>query len=73
LDTKKVVESRDFRWLNQMHRREGEAVGLVAVPSGPNEPKTFNQAWNHVDLTERDGWRSAIQVELANMEKRKVW
>jgi hypothetical protein len=24
-------------------------------------------------LTERDGWKSAIQVELANMEKRNVW
>jgi hypothetical protein len=41
--------------------------------SDPNELKTFNQAWNYVDLTERDGWRSAIKVELANMESRKVW
>jgi hypothetical protein len=27
-----------------------------------------------MDLTERDGWRSAIQVELANMKKKEeVW
>jgi hypothetical protein len=57
-----VVESRDLRWLNQMYRKEGEKLSLVAVVSDPNEPKTFNQAWNHVDLTERDGLRSAIQV-----------
>jgi hypothetical protein len=45
----------------------------VAITSDPNEPKTFHQAWNHQDLTEKDGWRSAIQTELANMEKRNVW
>jgi hypothetical protein len=73
LDTRKVVESRDFRWLNKMFREEGEETNLVAVISDPNEPKTFHQAWNHKDLTEKDGWRSAIQIELANMEKRNVW
>jgi hypothetical protein len=73
LDTRKVVESMDFTWLNQMYRKEGEESNLVAVVSDPNEPKTFHQAWNHKDLTEEDGWRSAIQVELANIDKRNVW
>jgi hypothetical protein len=73
LDTRKVVESRDVRWLNKMFREEGEETNLVAITSDPNEPKTFHQAWNHKDLTEKDGWRSAIQTELANMEKRNVW
>jgi hypothetical protein len=54
LDTNKVVESRDARWLNQIQRKEGEDLGLEAVLSDPNEPNTFNQAWNHVNLTERD-------------------
>jgi hypothetical protein len=43
-----------------MFREEGEESILVAVVSDPNEPKTFHQAWNHKDLTEKDGWRSAI-------------
>jgi hypothetical protein len=73
IDTRKVVESRDVRWLNKMFREEGEETNLVAITSDPNEPKTFHQAWNHKDLTEKDGWRSAIQTELANMEKRNVW
>jgi hypothetical protein len=73
METKKVVESRDVRWLNQMYREESVEMALVAVISDPEEPKSFRLAWDHSDLTERDGWRTAIQTELSNMEKRKVW
>jgi hypothetical protein len=73
METKKVVESRDVRWLNQIYREESEEMALVAVIYDPAEPKSFRLAWNHLDLTERDGWRTAIQTELTNMEKRKVW
>jgi hypothetical protein len=56
-----------------MFREEGLDMGLVAVFSDPARSKTFNLAWNHKDLTERDSWRTAIQTELTNMEKRNVW
>jgi hypothetical protein len=37
------------------------------------DPKTFEEAWNHHTLTERQGWREAIQKEFKDMNSRNVW
>jgi hypothetical protein len=37
------------------------------------EPETFDNAWNHPDATDRNGWREAIQKECKDMNTRKVW
>ena len=37
------------------------------------EPKTFQEAYNHVDPVQRDFWRKAIRKEFRDMTNRKVW
>ncbi|KAG7336872.1 reverse transcriptase RNA-dependent DNA polymerase, partial [Nitzschia inconspicua] len=37
------------------------------------EPKTFQEAWNHPDPEERKKWREAIRKEFHDMIVRKVW
>ena len=37
------------------------------------EPKTFQEAWNHPDEYQREKWRAAICKEFHDMVKRKVW
>jgi Reverse transcriptase (RNA-dependent DNA polymerase) len=37
------------------------------------EPKTFDEAWNHENLAMRDKWREAINKELEEMNKKQVW
>jgi hypothetical protein len=40
---------------------------------GDADPKTFDDAWNHPSMTERQGWREAIPKELKDMNTRNVW
>ena len=37
------------------------------------EPKTYEQAWNHQDPVQRKKWREAIVKERGDMETRVVW
>ena len=37
------------------------------------DPDTFDQAWNHTNISERRMWRSAIKEELSSMQDKKVW
>ena len=37
------------------------------------EPKTYDQAWNHPDPVQRKKWREAIIKERGDMETRVVW
>ena len=37
------------------------------------EPKNFQQAWNHEDTNQREKWRTAIKKEFADMNNRNVW
>jgi hypothetical protein len=37
------------------------------------EPKNFDDAWNHHDLVMREKWREAINKELEEMDKKQVW
>ena len=41
--------------------------------NNPDEPKTFEEAWNHPNSEEREKWREAIRKEIHDMNKRKVW
>ena len=36
-------------------------------------PKTFDEAWNHPDPFQRKKWRMAIKKEFDKMESKKVW
>ena len=36
-------------------------------------PKTFEEAWCHLDPKQREFWRSAVRKELKDMIARKVW
>ena len=50
---------------------------LMALVGGTDDskkiPLTFNEAWNHDDIVEREQWREAIRKEFSDMIKRKVW
>ena len=50
-----------------------ESCFMSALTSDPEEPRTFNEAWNHQEPKIRNLWREAIEKELNNMEFMKVW
>ena len=52
---------------------ETAEIALMAVLSGGRDPLTFQEAWNHPDPDEREGWREGIRKEFHDMNKRKVW
>ena len=50
-----------------------ETCFISAVTSGPNEPKTFQEAWHSPVKEERENWQKAIRKEIKNMIERGVW
>ena len=50
-----------------------EAALLGATDSGYEEPRNFQEAWNHQDEETRKKWREAIRHEFTMMIKRGVW
>ena len=42
----------------------------VAVPE---EPASFNKAWNHPNATSREKCQKAIHKQFADMNKQQVW
>ena len=39
----------------------------------PEEPKTFNEAWDHLNANSCAKWQEAICKEFDNMKKQQVW
>ena len=39
----------------------------------PEEPTSFNEAWNHPDVTCHEKWQEVIHKEFADMNKQQVW
>ena len=39
----------------------------------PEDPKTFNKAWDHPNAISHAKWHEAIWKEFANMNKQQVW
>ena len=50
-----------------------ETCLILAVTSGPTEPKTFQEAWHYPVENKRNNWRAAIWKEIRNMINRGVW
>ena len=50
-----------------------ETCLIIAVTSGPTDPKTFQEAWHCQNENERTNWRTAIRKEIRSMIDRKVW
>ena len=50
-----------------------ETCFISAVTSGPNEPKTFQEAWHSPVKEERENWQKAIRKEIKSMIERGVW
>ena len=50
-----------------------ETCFISAVTSGPNEPKTFQEAWHSPVKEVRENWQKAIRKEIKNMIERGVW
>jgi Reverse transcriptase (RNA-dependent DNA polymerase) len=49
-------------------------VAMFSSASGfQEEPKTFDEAWNHQDSVMREKWRNAINKEFEEMNKKQVW
>jgi hypothetical protein len=51
----------------------GEMAFLSMLEKSIDEPKNFNQAWNHADNKERNFWHQAITKELMDIKKQGVW
>ena len=45
----------------------------MTIFGGDRDPLTFDEAWNHPDQIERQGWREGIKNKFANMNRRGVW
>jgi len=52
---------------------DDDVPNLIAHEDVPEEPRTFREAWDHPDETERTLWREAIKKEFGDMTSRKVW
>ena len=50
-------------------------IGMIAKENhnDPEEPTSFQEAYNHPDPVQRKKWREAIKKELRDMIKRGVW
>ena len=51
----------------------GFAFASEKVEEYPEEPQSFEDAWNNLDSKDREGWREAIRKEFTDMIKRGVW
>ena len=49
------------------------AMITIESVSVPEEPTSFNDAWNHPNITCREKWREAMCKEFADMNKKQVW
>ena len=49
-----------------------ETCYMSAVTSCPEEPNTFNDAWNHHSPNERTKLREAVTKELYRMEEKSL-
>ena len=66
--TNESMERADFtleEWIQ-------ETCWISAVTSGPNEPKTFQEAWHSPIEEERNNWQMAIRKEIKSMRERGV-
>jgi hypothetical protein len=48
-------------------------IAQFNISSSETEPATFEEAWNHPNLNNRELWRAAINKELGDMDAKKVW
>ncbi len=50
-----------------------ELALLMATNSGPTDPNTFKQAWEHTNEESKIKWREAIKKEYDDMISKGVW
>ena len=50
-----------------------EAIETTENNAILEEPKSFQEAWNHEDQVQRNKWRDAIKKEFHDMNQRGVW
>jgi hypothetical protein len=49
------------------------SIALFNISPSELEPTTFDDAWNHSNIKDRELWRAAINKELGDMDDKKVW
>ena len=67
--TNESMERADFT----LEEWNQETCLISAVTSGPNEPKTFQEARHSPVEEERNNWQMAIRKEIKSMIERGVW
>ena len=67
--TNESMERADFTLEESIQ----ETCSISAVSSGPNERKTFQEAWHSPVEEERNNWQIAIRKEIKSMIERGVW
>ena len=73
-DANKIIEeSTDVKTSKNLNFLIDLAMITTESVSVPEEPTSFNEAWNHADVTCREKWREAIRKEFTDMNKQQVW
>ena len=73
-DANKIIkESTDVKTSENLNFLIDLSMISTKSISVPEEPTSFNEAWNHPDITCREKWREVIRKEFANMNKQQVW
>ena len=63
------MERADLSMADWIH----ETCLILAVTSGPTEPKPFQGAWHYPVENERNSWRAAIRKKIRSIIERGVW
>ena len=76
ISSKLHIVTMPTKLLRKQHKKNF-LIDLAMVTSNtkpvPEEPKTFNKAWDHPDANSWAKWQEVICKEFANMNKQQVW
>ena len=59
--------------MNTTDQEQDFAFNTVLDIMTNDEPRTFQEAWDHSDMIKREKWRAAIQKEFNDMNRHGVW
>ena len=72
-DTNKVIkEATQDKAIENLKFLVDLAVVTTDTMPAPEEPATFNEAWNHPNANSQEKWQEAICKEFADLNKQQV-
>ena len=62
-----TVNDAEKIFMDESKEFVGFAFASEKVEEYPEEPQSFQEAWQHSDPTDREGWRDAIRKEFSDI------